>query len=61
VVLVTTEFQKLAHTVMQSRGVPATTAVVIGDNPEYLPEPRLVEVADNAALLAIARLKEVIS
>ena len=60
-VLVTTEFEKLAQTVLQSRAVPSSAAVVIGDNPEYLPETRMIEVTDGAAKLAIARLKEVIS
>ena len=55
-VLATEAFQKLLTVTLRARQAPATLAVVLKGNPEYLPPDALVELADKALREAVQRL-----
>ena len=55
-VLVTGQFEKLAAAILVSKGVENGVAIVIEENPEYVPDDRLAEIAEQVLAQASARL-----
>ncbi len=56
VVVSTGQFNKLAKTVMHAQKVPESVCIEIKENPEFISEAELLEVADMVCDAAVARL-----
>lgn len=55
-VIVTEQFETLAKTVMKSRNVPDSVAVMIKGNPEFISDDELMKVADGVLEDVVERL-----
>ena len=58
-VITTEQFEQLAKVIMKSQNVPASVAIHIKGNPEFIPDDELMKVADQVLEQAIERLTKV--
>jgi hypothetical protein len=59
VVIATEQFEKLAKVIMQAQNVPASVAILIKGNPEFIADDELMAVADKVMEEAVDRLTRV--
>ena len=58
-VITTEQFEQLAKVIMNSQNVPASVAIHIKGNPEFISDDELMKVADKILVEAIERLTKV--
>ncbi len=59
VVIATEQFETLAKVIMQAQNVPASVAILIKGNPEFIADDELMVVADRVMEEAVDRLTRV--